>query len=161
MARAERSTAGGDGAAAADPRQGGDGAAAVDPGQGGAARKGCRAAQGADLDPPGRNLPAAEKMGVEACTDPPGGAGEGRPADEDTRVCSPPICCCWTTFYDGGSDRSAARLWRMARPPAEIMDDLPGARYEAFDEARWRRAVGNDLWRMKNRGARGCERVRV
>jgi len=48
MAGAERSTAGGgDGAAAADPRQGGDGAAAVDPGQGGAARKGCMAAQGA------------------------------------------------------------------------------------------------------------------
>ena len=100
-------------------------------------------------------------MGAEACADPPGGAGEGRPADEDTRVCSPPICCCWMTFYDGGSDRSAARLWRMARPLAEIMDDLPGARYEAVDGARWRRAVGNDLWRMKNRGARDCGRVRV
>ena len=37
----------------------------------------------------GRNPPAAEKMGAEACADPPGGAGEGRPADEDTRVCSP------------------------------------------------------------------------
>jgi len=39
---------------------GGDGATAGDPRQGGAARKGCRAAQGADLDPPGRNPPAAE-----------------------------------------------------------------------------------------------------
>ena len=37
----------------------------------------------------------------------------------------------------------------------------PGAHYEAVDGARWRRAVGNDLWRMKNISARDCGRVRV
>ena len=133
---------------------GGDSATASDPRQGGAARKGCRAAQGADLEPPGRNPPAAEKMGAEACADPPGGAGEGRPADEDTQVCSPPICCCWTTFYDGGSDRSAARLWRMARPPVEIMDDLPGGalrgrRRGALEACRGERPVAHEEQRCE------------
>jgi len=36
------------------------------------------------------------------------------------------ICCCWTTFYDGGgSIRSTAQMGR-ALPPAEVMGDLPG-----------------------------------
>ena len=144
---AEQSTAGG-----------GDGATAGDPRQGGAARKGCRAAQGADLEPPGRNPPAAEKMGAEACADPPGGAGEGRPADEEPYKRS---------VATGRSSMTADQIdlppdfggWRG--PRWRSWTTSPGARYEAVDGARWRRAVGNDLWRMKNRGARGCGRVRV
>ena len=64
------------------------------------------------------------------------------------------ICCCWTTFYDGGSDRSAARLWRMARPPAEIMDDLPGGalrgrRRGALEACRGERPVAHEEQRCE------------
>jgi hypothetical protein len=92
------------------------------PGRSGSAGSGgnqCGSAGGDGSDGAGR--PAADSARREA------GGGRPRPA----RGRRHPgefimICCCWTTFYDGGSSiRSTAETGR-ALPPAEVMGNLPG-----------------------------------
>jgi len=99
---------------------------------------------GVDPDPSGRIPPAAEMVGVGGWggEGPPGEKQRSQPAGGGFRQerCKREakasswttpgefftICCCWTTFYDGGgSIRSTAQMGR-ALPPAEVMGDLPG-----------------------------------
>ena len=99
---------------------------------------------GVDPDPSGRIPPAAEMVGVGGWggEGPPGEKQRSQPAgggfrqercrrEANASSWTTPgefftICCCWTTFYDGGgSIRSTAQMGRVL-PPAEVMCDLHG-----------------------------------